>query len=87
MRKQKIIANLEYFPKMDNIHKAIADNNNMLTKIGDCIRLKNEIDFPPVISWKPIADIFDEEIPSLLRSESEYGRSHKKCRRSNICHK
>ena len=44
------MANLEYFPKMDKIHKTIADNNNILTRIGDCIRLKSEIDFPPVIS-------------------------------------
>ena len=76
--KQYTKAILEYFPKMDKTHNTIADNNNKLTEAGVWKTLKIEIDFPPVSSLKPIADISDVEIPSFVSSESEYGNNHRK---------
>ena len=78
IKKQYTKATLEYFPKMDKTHNTIADNNNKFTETGVWKTLKIEIDFPPVSSLKPIADISAVEIPSFVSSESEYGNNHRK---------
>ena len=42
----------------------MANRTERFTKRGDVIKLKIETEIPPVISWNPIADILEGEMPS-----------------------
>ncbi|MAB59350.1 MAG: hypothetical protein CMO46_02265 [Verrucomicrobiales bacterium] len=62
--KQYIREILEYFPEIINKQAMMANRTARFTKRGDVIKLKIETEIPPVISWNPIADMLDGEMPS-----------------------